>query len=467
MAKAIAPRISLPHNFEADDSPESMRLKLGELVRRLEDHLNGQVAVHLFTAKNQKRPTFNQGDIIFDFTSNRGFATLQQWDGVKLVPLSLAAASIIGLINLLTQGTGSGTDSTMYLRSDGANGWVLAPVAAGSGGGGGPKFTYSNVTAVGDAPAGFIRFDNTALDLATTFKINAVDADTNNLGNWTHSWDLSTSARRAYVFVVKDGAPNPIAIFAVTGAGSKAFVLGVPVAATYPISWIAGNTSFTNNDNFRIFLAPAGDVGGSTLITVGGTQDGVNTTFALTPYAIGTVLVFLNGQLLKSGTDYALTTSSQLDFLAPTIPVAGDIITVIGYAGLAPLAIRNSFDLLSTPLAPNAQSTGTIFVLGKTVDIIKVISGTLAPVRVRLYSSVAGRTADLTRNRYTPPTAGAQHQVIMDLVLTLNTGYTWIMSPIARGSNAAGLTEIYYTLDNLDTSIRNLQLSLIYLTNES
>jgi hypothetical protein len=414
MAKAIAPRISLPHNFEADDSPESMRLKLGELVRRLEDHLNGQVAVHLFTAKNQKRPTFNQGDIIFDFTSNRGFATLQQWDGVKLVPLSLAAASIIGLINLLTQGTGSGTDPTMYLRSDGANGWVLAPVAAGSGGGGGPKFTYSNVTAVGDAPAGFIRFDNTALDLATTFKINAVDA--------------------------------------VTGAGSKAFVLGVPVAATYPISWIAGNTSFTNNDNFRIFLAPAGDVGGSTLITVGGTQDGVNTTFALTPYAIGTVLVFLNGQLLKSGTDYALTTSSQLDFLAPTIPVAGDIITVIGYAGLAPLAIRNSFDLLSTPLAPNAQSTGTIFLLGKTFDIIKVISAVAAPVRIRLYSSVAGRTADLTRNRYTPPTAGAQHQVIMDLVLTLNTGYTWIMSPIARGSNAAGLTEVYYTIDNLDTN---------------
>lgn len=206
---------------------------------------------------------------------------------------------------------------------------------------------------------------------------------------------------------------------------------------------------------------------GATAIGVSGTQNGVNTLFTLTPDAIGVVMVFLNGQLLTNGTDYTLPIPSQLSFISPTIPVAGDIITVIGYAGSAPLAIRDNMDIVTLPLAPNAQEVGFTNLLGKTFDIIFVQSFTLAPVRIRIYASSAARTADLARNRYTPPTPGAQHQVIMDLVLTASTGYTWVMSPLARGSNPVGSPIAYYTVDNLDTTNQVQQLSLIYLTNES
>ena len=366
----IAPVISLPHNFEADDRPETLRLKLGEFSRSVEDLFNRQVSIYVMYSRKQKLPTLKKGDIIMDFSAHRGFATLQQWDGKKLVPLALAASSIIGLIDIITQGKGSGTDPTVFLRSDGADGWVLDHV----------DLLFSR-DGSGSDPTKYLRYEG--------------------LGGW---------------------------------------VLDTPAG---------------------------GGGGGSTFIAVSGTQNGTNPTFALSPAAVGTVMVFLNGQLLTSGIDYILTTSTQIDFQTGSIPVASDIIIIVGYAGAAPLSIRANLDLLTPPIAANAQSIGLISTIGKTLDVIRAESFTLAPVRVRLYSSAAARNADLTRDRYTPPTAGAQHQVIMDLVLTGTTGYTWVMSPIARGSNAAGINEIYYTLDNLDSTTRNLHLSLIYLTNES
>lgn len=128
MPNKIAPRVSLPHTFDPEDSQDTMRLKMAELIRKLEDYLNAGVGIFIITARNQRLPIFRQGDVVFDFSANRGFATLQQWDGKKLVPLALASTSIVGLINLITQGTGSGIDPTMYLKSDGANGWMLAPI---------------------------------------------------------------------------------------------------------------------------------------------------------------------------------------------------------------------------------------------------------------------------------------------------------------------------------------------------
>lgn len=133
--------VSIPHNFEPDDLPETLRLKLGEFARSIEDLFNQQVSIFVTYAQNQPIPTLSKGDIVMDFSANRGFATLQQYDGRKLVPLSIASTSIIGLVNLITQGTGSGSNPALFLRSDGANGWVLAAPPAG----------FANpMTAVGD-----------------------------------------------------------------------------------------------------------------------------------------------------------------------------------------------------------------------------------------------------------------------------------------------------------------------------
>lgn len=127
----IAPVISLPHNFETDDRFDTLRLKLGEFARATEDLFNRQVSIYVLYARNQKVPTLKKGDIVMDFSANRGFATLQQWDGKKLVPLSLQADALIGFVDLIAQGTGSGLDPTMYLKSDGANHWMLAHVPVG------------------------------------------------------------------------------------------------------------------------------------------------------------------------------------------------------------------------------------------------------------------------------------------------------------------------------------------------
>jgi hypothetical protein len=75
--------------------------------------------------------------------------------------------------------------------------------------------------------------------------------------------------------------------------------------------------------------------GGSVILAVSGTQNGVNTAFTLTPAAVGTVWVFLNGQLLTVSIDYTVS-GTALTFLTPTIPVAGDVISCFGYvAGTA------------------------------------------------------------------------------------------------------------------------------------
>jgi hypothetical protein len=99
-----------------------------EFSHVLEDYLNNQVAIQLIYSKNQVRPNLQPGDIVFDFSANRGYATLFQWDGKKLVPLSLEASALVGTVNLLTQASGSGTDPTLYLKSDGADHWVLSAI---------------------------------------------------------------------------------------------------------------------------------------------------------------------------------------------------------------------------------------------------------------------------------------------------------------------------------------------------
>ena len=82
----IAPRISLPHNFDGKDFTDVTR-SISEFVRKVEDYLNAEVAIFLVYDKNQVLPTFRPGDIVFDFSANQPFATLQQWNGQKLIPL--------------------------------------------------------------------------------------------------------------------------------------------------------------------------------------------------------------------------------------------------------------------------------------------------------------------------------------------------------------------------------------------
>jgi hypothetical protein len=129
--------VSLPRNFDSVESPEAFKRQVGELVSRLEDYLNSIPAIYLLQKKGDKRPVLKKGDLVFNFTQQSGVATLQQWNGRKLIPLSLGTIS--GDLDLIAHGIGAGTDATKFLRSLGNGRWVLADGPVGPMGPAGPE----------------------------------------------------------------------------------------------------------------------------------------------------------------------------------------------------------------------------------------------------------------------------------------------------------------------------------------
>jgi hypothetical protein len=117
--------VSLTRNIYGAHTLEELKSQLGEFTSLLEDHLNRRINIHLIDArtKNSPRPTFKIGDLVFDLTQSPGIATLQQWDGKKLVPLGFDTIS--GDINLIARGIGSGNNSDLLLGSDGNGRWEL------------------------------------------------------------------------------------------------------------------------------------------------------------------------------------------------------------------------------------------------------------------------------------------------------------------------------------------------------
>jgi hypothetical protein len=129
---------------------------------------------------------------------------------------------------------------------------------------------------------------------------------------------------------------------------------------------------------------------------------------------------------------------------------------------------RDTATITTASLAAGAQATGTV-ALGKSCEIIAVSSPDSYPFRLRLYSTAAARTADLSRPPTSLPAAGTEHQVILDLLLNADTGYDWICSPRADGSNGdePPAANLYYTLDNLDTVSRVISVDILHLTTET
>lgn len=96
----------------------------------------------------------------------------------------------------------------------------------------------------------------------------------------------------------------------------------------------------------------------------------------------------------------------------------------------------------------------------KCAMFLKVVVN--APCRVRLYSTDAFRTADLSREATTPVAAGAQTGLILDLVLNNTTGLSWHMSPPAYGANADDTVSdtLYWAVQNLSGGSTNITVEL-------
>lgn len=117
-------------------SPEDQQRQIVELFNRLESYLNGQVTVYVRNDAKKPYPKFKQSDILFDLLGAPGSLQLFEYNGKELVPLTFESLvggvtfdNITGLLNIVTRGSGSGNDASLYLKSNGADGWELASIS--------------------------------------------------------------------------------------------------------------------------------------------------------------------------------------------------------------------------------------------------------------------------------------------------------------------------------------------------
>jgi hypothetical protein len=121
----------------------------------------------------------------------------------------------------------------------------------------GLKYTYSNDTANTDPTSGKAKFNSTTLASINNLRISNTDGDSNALSAFLNQWDASSSlSNRGTLFILKDGAPSNLIIFSISNArtdntGWKNF----------PLTFVASNGSFTNNDTLRILFIRSGDKG--------------------------------------------------------------------------------------------------------------------------------------------------------------------------------------------------------------
>ena len=133
-------------------------------------------------------------------------------------------------------------------------------------------------------------------------------------------------------------------------------------------------------------------------------------------------------------------------------------------AGVVP---RNTFSKTTASLANNAVETGSM-TLVKSFLVLEVAVSAYA--RVSLYATLAAATADASRPFTTPPTAGAQTELILDVQLDSTYGSTsLVMSPIAPGANmdVSPADTIYYNITNLSGSSAAITVTLTALPLES
>jgi hypothetical protein len=119
--------------------------------------------------------------------------------------------------------------------------------------------------------------------------------------------------------------------------------------------------------------------------------------------------------------------------------------------------------LLNTPTLANQASDTGVVALGKAFAIISISMN--LPCRIRLYSSVAFRDADLTRGPTTSLPINSQHGCILDLIIDTTMGLTfpltWVLSPLAYGADVDGGPDgnIAYTVQNLSGGSSSIQLT--------
>lgn len=135
----------------------------------------------------------------------------------------------------------------------------------------------------------------------------------------------------------------------------------------------------------------------------------------------------------------------------------------------------------ASPTGSTAATSSTSFTAGqsrpfdltiaKGLAIYQVTEANSKKFRLRLYSTSAARSADVSRPVTVPLTLGLQHGCILDLYIEQSQAVTpFILSPAVIGFNGdqpTQVTTIYATLDSYETTTQNIAVTIYFVSMES
>lgn len=167
----------------------------------------------------------------------------------------------------------------------------------------------------------------------------------------------------------------------------------------------------------------------------------------------------------------ALTGALSLTSTGSTITItpSGSTINLESTGSASPTL---STATISGTVAGGASATGTV-AMAKAFMLLGINAGN--PVRLRMYSTAAARTADAARSNLYPTTPGTQNGVICDMYLDTSDKYTnWMCSPAIFGFNWDGtppgstqVTSIYYSITNITGGSLTYSIDLKFVQMES
>lgn len=304
--------------------------------------------------------------------------------------------------------------------------------SAGPAGAVGIEYSFDTTTTNSDPGAGKLRLDNATQNIATTIRADLTDSLGSDMTALLDTLDDATSPVKGAIMLVKKGDPSKFLTFNVTALATPAGYRNITVVNTAS----SAANPFANNDAIQLLFARTGDA---------------------TVWRDGTTVP---ANSLGSDGDYYMRSTT-----GDVYKRSGGTYSLVANIG-GPVNARRDEVKTTASLADQVTENGVV-TLGKSFLLLKIVAD--RNCRVRLYSTAAARTADASRPFGTDPTAGTQHGVICDLLVTSADSLTWILSPQAPGScmEASVTRDIPYAIQNLSGATSTVQVTFTVVETEA